>query len=111
MGAAAAIKAIADPHRQKILRLVSGGEVAAGDIASHFRITRPAVSQHLRVLKNAGLLEERREGTKRYYRARPEGLAELRAYLEQFWNDSLEQLKVMAEREHDGRVGHDSKSD
>ena len=72
-----ALRAIAEPHRRQILRLVWDGELSAGEIASHFEVTRPAISQHLTVLKEAGLVSERRNGTKRLYRARPEGLAEL----------------------------------
>src|SRR5213083_1751946 len=74
----AALKAIAAPRRRQILTLVRSDELSAGEIAAHFDVTRPAVSQHLRVLKDAHLLVERREGTRRLYRARPEGLAELR---------------------------------
>jgi DNA-binding transcriptional ArsR family regulator len=74
-------------------------ERTAGDIASHFDVTRPAISQHLTVLKEAGLVDERRNGTKRLYRARPEGMAELRAFLDEFWGDRLEALKREAERE------------
>ena len=74
-------------------------ELSAGRIASHFEVTRPAISQHLRVLKEAGLLTERRLGTRRLYRARPEGLTELRAFLEGFWEDHLERLKLAAEFE------------
>jgi DNA-binding transcriptional ArsR family regulator len=94
-----AIKAIAEPRRREILRLVSDGERAAGDIAAHFDVTRPAISQHLRVLREAGLVSERREGTMRLYRARPEGVAELRAYLDRFWDEGLAALKREAERE------------
>ena len=95
----AAIKAIAEPRRREILRLVWSAELPAGQIASHFEVTRPAISQHLTVLKNAGLVSERREGTRRIYRARPEGLAELRSFLEGFWEESLAQLKHEAEKE------------
>ena len=65
----------------------------------HFDVTRPAVSQHLSVLKEAGLVTERRNGTRRLYRARPEGLLEVRAFLDEFWSDRLEALKREAERE------------
>src|SRR5881398_2449681 len=95
----AALKAIAAPHRRRILRLVRDEELSAGEIASHFDVTRPAVSQHLSVLKEAGLVNERRNGTRRLYRARPEGLAELKAFLDEFWGDRLEALKREAERE------------
>ena len=79
--------------------LVRDGELSAGEIASHFEISRPAVSQHLTVLREAGLVEERRNGTRRLYRARPEGLAELRAFLDGFWGERLVALKREAERE------------
>ena len=95
----AAIRAIAEPRRREILRLVWTAELAAGEIASHFDVTRPAISQHLRVLKEAGLVSERRDGTKRLYRARPESIAELRAYLESYWDENLRLLKQAAEQE------------
>lgn len=79
------------------------GELSAGQIASHFEITRPAVSQHLRVLKETGLLDERRDGTKRLYRARPEALAELRAFLDELWAEGLGRLKVAAEQDERGQ--------
>ena len=89
----AALRAIAAPHRRRILALVRDEELAAGEIAAHFDVTRPAVSQHLNVLKEAGLVSERRNGTRRLYRARPEGLAQLKAFLEGFWDDRLGALK------------------
>ena len=95
----AALKAIAEPHRRQILRLVRDEELSAGEIASHFDVSRPAVSQHLGVLKEAGLLTERRNGTRRLYRAHPNGLVELRVFLEEFWGERLEALKREAERE------------
>jgi DNA-binding transcriptional ArsR family regulator len=94
-----ALRAIAEPNRRQILRLVRDEELSAGAIASHFEVSRPAVSQHLRVLKEAGLLDERRHGTRRLYRVRPEGLGELRAFLEEFWGDRLQLLKHHAELE------------
>src|SRR6266550_1867287 len=93
-----ALKAIAEPRRRRILQLVWDAELSAGEIASHFDVTQPAVSQHLKVLKEAGLVDERRNGTRRLYRARPEGLAELRAFLDEFWGDRLEALKRAAEQ-------------
>jgi len=101
----AALKAIAAPHRRTILRLVSDEELSAGEIASHFDLTRPAVSQHLGVLKEAGLVDERRNGTRRLYRARPEGLLELKAFLDEFWGERLEALKREAEREESEKRG------
>jgi DNA-binding transcriptional ArsR family regulator len=95
----AALKAIAAPRRRAILTLVRDDELSAGEIASHFDVTRPAVSQHLNVLKEAGLVSERRNGTRRLYRARPEGLVELKDFLEEFWDVRLEALKREAEKE------------
>src|SRR5437879_1889495 len=82
------LRALAEPRRRAILRLVAQDELAAGEIAESFDVTRTAVSQHLTVLKNAGLLTERREGTRRLYRARPEGLAGLRRFLDDMWASS-----------------------
>jgi len=80
--------------------------MSAGEIASHFDVTRSAVSQHLRVLKDAGLLSERRNGTRRIYRVRPEGLAELREFIDGFWDVQLSALKREAEaEERRGRAG------
>jgi DNA-binding transcriptional ArsR family regulator len=103
IGVQAALKAISDPTRREILRLVWNAELPAGGIASHFEVTRPAVSQHLKVLKDAGLVTERRDGVRRIYRARPEGLAEVRAFLEQFWDDRLLDLKLAVEAEVKGQ--------
>ena len=95
----AALRAIAEPRRRQILRLVRDAEMSAGEIASHFDVTRSAVSQHLRVLKDAGLLAERRNGTRRIYRIRPEGLAELREFLDGLWEVKLAALRRVAEAE------------
>lgn len=100
-----AIQAIAQPRRREILRLVKDQEMTSGAIASHFDVTGPAVSQHLTVLRNAGLVTERREGTRRIYRARLEGLAGLRAFLEEFWDERLDALKVEAEAAERRRRG------
>jgi DNA-binding transcriptional ArsR family regulator len=101
----AALRALAAPRRRQILSLVREDELAAGEIASHFDVTRPAVSQHLNVLKEAGLVNERRNGTKRLYRVRPEGLAPVKEYLEEFWDERLETLKREAEREEARKGG------
>jgi DNA-binding transcriptional ArsR family regulator len=101
----AVARAIAAPRRRQILSLVRDEELSAGEIASHFDVSRPAVSQHLNVLKEAGLVSERRSGTKRLYRAQPDGLAELRAFLERFWDLRLEALKREAEREERTKRG------
>ena len=92
-----ALRAIAEPRRRDILRLVQDAELPAGEIASHFDVTRPAISQHLRVLLDAGLVRMRRDGTRLFYRTRPEGIEEVREFLEQFWEDSLQRLKRVAE--------------
>jgi DNA-binding transcriptional ArsR family regulator len=96
----AVLNALADPRRRAILRLVRDLERPSGEIAAHFpEVTGPAISQHLRVLREAGLLAERRSGTRRLYRARPEGLRELREWLRDFWSDALEDLKDAAEHD------------
>jgi DNA-binding transcriptional ArsR family regulator len=94
---------LAEPRRREVLRLVSERERTAGEIAGRFDITRQAVSQHLRVLLEAGLIAERRDGTRRWYSARPEGLAEVRDYLDAMWPPALERLKAAAEREQASR--------
>jgi DNA-binding transcriptional ArsR family regulator len=99
----AVLHAIAEPHRRRILELVGARELSAGEIAASFDVTRPAISQHLTVLTQAGLVSMRREGTRRIYRARPEGLWELREYLDEFWSDRLERLKAAAERAERGK--------
>jgi DNA-binding transcriptional ArsR family regulator len=95
-----ALRALADPTRRGILRLVRHDELPAGEIARHFpAISRPAVSQHLAVLADAGLVDVRPRGTQRLYRWRPEGLRDAAGYLEDLWSDRLARLKVVAERE------------
>jgi DNA-binding transcriptional ArsR family regulator len=94
-----ALKALAEPRRRAILRLVASDELAAGQIAAAFDVTRTAVSQHLTVLRNAGLLTERREGTRRLYRAQPEGLAGLRRFLDDMWASSLDTARRLVEAE------------
>jgi DNA-binding transcriptional ArsR family regulator len=92
-------EAIAQPKRREILRLLAGGEMSAGEVASHFEVTQPAISQHLRVLKESGLVTERRDGTRRLYRMRSEGLADLHDFLADVLPASLERLKLAAETE------------
>jgi DNA-binding transcriptional ArsR family regulator len=94
-----ALHAIAEPNRREILRLVKDRERSAGEIAAFFDLTRPAISQHLQVLASAGLVTVRKEGTRRMYRARPEGLEGLREYIEEFWIERLTMLKEAAEEE------------
>jgi DNA-binding transcriptional ArsR family regulator len=102
-GADGAMRALVEPRRRAILRLVAHQELAAGEIAGAFDVNRTTVSQHLTVLKGAGLLSERREGTRRIYRARLEGLAGLRAYLDDIWSSSLDIARRIAEAEHAGQ--------
>jgi DNA-binding transcriptional ArsR family regulator len=80
-----------------------GGPRPVGEIAAGLPVSRPAVSQHLRVLKEAGLVTERKEGTRRIYRIEPKGLADLRAYLDSFWEQALAGFRAAAESE--GRTG------
>lgn len=93
------LRALAEPRRRAILRLVADGELSAGEIAARFSVTRPAVSQHLQVLKGAGLVRERRAGVRRLYRASPDGLSELRAYLDEMWAGSLDRARSLVEGE------------
>jgi DNA-binding transcriptional ArsR family regulator len=95
----AALRAIAEPRRREILRLVWDRELAAGEIAERFEVTRPAISQHLRVLKDADLLDERRDGTRRLYRARPEAVQDLQRFLQDYWSEPLDRLRTAAEAE------------
>jgi len=93
----ALLKAIAEPRRQDILRLVWDHERSAGEVAAQFDVSRPDISKHLRVLRQAGLIHERRDGTRRLYRARPERLADVRRFLDSFWDTSLAAIKQSAE--------------
>lgn len=95
----AAARAVAEPTRREILHLVRHDERTVSGIAEHFNITRPAISQHLRVLADAELVTIRNEGTRRYYRARPEGLAELTEWMTGFWTASMQSRAIEAERE------------
>ncbi|MGW5667179.1 ArsR/SmtB family transcription factor [Micromonospora sp. NPDC003776] len=96
----AVLRALADPHRRQILRLVQHTELPAGQIAASFTLTQQAVSQHIGVLKQAGLLAERREGTRRLYTLRHESLEPVRELLSEFWPDALSRLKKAVETAH-----------
>jgi DNA-binding transcriptional ArsR family regulator len=98
-----ALRALAEPRRRAILQLVAHDELPAGQIAAEFDVTRPAVSQHLAVLKNAGLVSERRDGARRLYRARPEGLAALREMLDSMWASSLDLARQLVDDEAGSR--------
>ena len=100
-----ALRALAEPRRRAILQLVAHSELSAGEIAGCFDVTRTAVSQHLTVLKNAGLLAERKQATRRLYRARPEGLAGLREFLDQMWASSLEVARDLVEADRGDAAG------
>src|SRR5437588_7573184 len=101
-------EAVAQPKRREILRLLAGGELSAGEVAARFDVTQPAISQHLKVLRETGLVTERREGTRRLYRVRPEGLADLHDFVGQVLPAGLERLKRTAEREERRRSGRDA---
>lgn len=93
------LDALGDPTRRAVLELLRDGPRPVGEIAAELPVSRPAVSQHLRVLKGAGLVTERKDGTRHLYRVDPDGLAALRAYLESFWTDVLAAFKQAAEQE------------
>jgi DNA-binding transcriptional ArsR family regulator len=93
------IHAIAEPRRREILNLVRDKELTSSAIASHFEISAPAISQHLKVLEESGVVVVRRAGTKRYYSIRREGFSEIKQYIDRFWDDSLLLLKEAAEEE------------
>jgi DNA-binding transcriptional ArsR family regulator len=90
----ATFHALAEPRRRAILRELGDRELTAGEIASLFAVTRPAISQHLAVLRAARLVEERRDGTRRWYRARRDGLVPVRDWVGSFWDEQLDALRV-----------------
>src|SRR5215468_545850 len=98
-----ALAVLADPTRRKVFERLRAGPLAVNALASGLPVSRPAVSQHLKVLKDAGLVEERSEGVRRIYSIRREGLRELRDWLDSFWGDALEAFKLEAERSHNTR--------
>jgi len=99
---ARALDALGDPTRRAVFELVRERERPVGEIARHVPVSRPAVSQHLRVLKEAGLVRDRQEGTRRLYRVDPEGLAALRTYLERYWDAALAAYREKAEEGGEG---------
>ena len=92
------IGALGDPTRRAVFELVAERAQPVGEIAAQLPVTRPAVSQHLKVLKEAGLVIDRPAGTRRIYEVDPAGLAELRSYFERFWNKTLDAFKDAVER-------------
>ena len=91
------VAALGDATRRAIFERLRRGPMAVGEIAQGLPVSRPAVSQHLRVLKDAGLVTERRDGTRRVYRLDPQGVGQLRAYFDEFWTVALENFKAAAE--------------
>jgi DNA-binding transcriptional ArsR family regulator len=94
-----AIAALADPTRRAVFESLRSRPKPVVEIASGLPVSRPAVSQHLRVLREAGLVRERREGTRHFYSVDGAGLAELREYFEEFWQEALDAFKAAAEKE------------
>jgi DNA-binding transcriptional ArsR family regulator len=95
------LKALGDPTRRAVFELLAEGPRAVGEIASELPVTRPAVSQHLKVLKEAGLVIDRPDGTKRLYELNPDGIGALRAYFEQFWTQALASFKHRVEQQEE----------
>lgn len=93
-----ALGALGDPTRRAVFERLRKGPCPVGHLAEGLPVSRPAVSQHLRVLREAGLVEEERDGTRRVYRLAPKGLVALRKYLDSFWEDALQSFKAEAER-------------
>jgi DNA-binding transcriptional ArsR family regulator len=89
---------LGDPTRRAIFELLADGPRPVGELAGQLPVSRPAVSQHLAVLKEAGLVLDRQEGTRRYYRLNPDGVGDLRAYFDRFWDRSLAAFKAAAEQ-------------
>jgi DNA-binding transcriptional ArsR family regulator len=95
------LTALADPTRRAIFERLAAHPSAVGDLARGLPVTRPAVSQHLKVLKDAGLVADRRAGNQRIYHLQPDGLGALQAYLDQFWNQALGSFKAVIEQRHE----------
>src|SRR5215468_10698442 len=98
-----ALAAIADPTRRQVLERLAAGPRSVGEIAHGLPVSRPAVSQHLRVLKDAGLVADRAEGTRRVYAIDPQGLGALRQWLDQFWDAALQAFAEEVERSEKSR--------
>jgi DNA-binding transcriptional ArsR family regulator len=103
MAYGSALEALADPTRRAVLEHLRGGGRSVGEIAAQLPVSRPAVSQHLKVLKQAGLVRDEPRGTARIYRIHAPALAELRAYLDSFWTEALDNFKAYAEGEDERR--------
>jgi len=96
------LDALGDPTRRRVLELLRGGERAVGDVAAQLPVSRPAVSQHLRVLQGAGLVSQRKQGRCHLYAVDEQGLQALRAYLETLWDDALAAFKAKVDEPHGG---------
>jgi DNA-binding transcriptional ArsR family regulator len=101
MAYGSALQALADPTRRQVFERLGRGPMPVGQLAKGLPVSRPAVSQHLKVLKEAGLVTEEQDGTRRIYRIDPHGLARLRAWLDQFWEIALDAFKAQAEQSDD----------
>lgn len=99
MAYGSALEALADPTRRRVFEKLRRGPSPVGRLAAGLPVSRPAVSQHLKVLKEAGLVNEEQDGTRRIYRIDPKGLGQLRAWLDQFWDGALEAFKAEAEKD------------
>lgn len=93
------LDALGDPTRRLVFERLRGGPTAVGELAADLPVSRPAVSQHLRVLREAGLVTDRQAGTRRLYEVSPEGLADLRDWLDDVWGDALERFRLQADKE------------
>jgi DNA-binding transcriptional ArsR family regulator len=98
LGAAEKLEALGDPTRLRVFERLRAGPLPVSEIARGLPVSRPAVSQHLRVLKGAGLVKDRQEGARRLYRIEPDGLAQLRAYFDRFWDQALASFKDYADK-------------
>lgn len=104
MAYASAMDALGDPTRRRIFELLQGGPRAVGELAGELPVSRPAVSQHLRVLKEAGLVAEQKQGTRRIYRLDLGGLQDVRAYFDRFWATALDSFEAAVERNGEERT-------
>ena len=98
-----ALTALADPTRREVFERLRAGGQSVGRLAQGMPVSRPAVSQHLKILKEAGLVREERDGTRRIYEIDPDGLGSLRAWLDEFWNTALEAFKAEVEKDEESK--------
>jgi DNA-binding transcriptional ArsR family regulator len=106
MANASAFAALADPTRREVFERLAQGPRSVGDLAAGLPVSRPAVSQHLKALKEAGLVTDRPDGARRVYQIDPQGLGQLRAWLDRFWDQALEAFKAEAEKPDDDEEDH-----